>query len=761
MKKNLLLLLLSLLSFSTFAQKKIYVTESGSGTGDGSSWANAYNKNQLQLAIDEGYQNSPAEVWVGEGVYKPINPSFYLSDNVTIYGGFPANGGTMADRNPTAFPTVLSGEAGVEGDWADNLKHVIFTMNASNAAILDGFVITGGNAPVGQPAGGGIYIDGGNPVIRNCRLINNRAILGGAIGTYNANPTIINCTFINNVTSSSGGAILNYGSASYNANPAIINCTFYNNESSSGKALYNYGAAGHASPVVTNCIFWNTGGAAAINSEPGNSIVVQYSLLETTSNYTDGGNNVLNHDPKFLDAPNNDLRLSPCSPAMNSGLNSANPLDKDLAGQNRFQESSIDLGAFESAMLATPNLSYNGQTNITVNQGASNVVLNAPNCSGELAWVRTNPLASGTGAITVPTNLVATYVYTAVCKVGSCVSLPASATVVVQAGQEPPVVTGNFDGYLDKVECGTMRGWVWNKDTPNTPVSVEFFADGQSIGTTLADIYRQDLKDAGKGNGHHAYSFPTPESLKDGQNHSISANVLGTNYTLKWAPKTLNCPASGNPNPNPNPDPGNPPVSGNFEGFLDKVECGSFRGWAWDASQPNTPVSIEFFADGQSLGTALADIYRQDIKDAGKGNGKHVYFFPTPASLKDGQNHTISAKVAGSNYTLKWAPKTLNCPSGSRLATESAENRQPWAVTVLGNPVTGPEIELEVQNAQGQWLRIQLTDLTGKPVADTWLEVTQARQQTRLAIGTNPAAGLYLLRVAGPRQVRTVKVLKR
>ncbi|MGM9510379.1 right-handed parallel beta-helix repeat-containing protein [Larkinella sp. GY13] len=763
MKKNLLILFLSLLGFPALAQLKLYVTETGAGNGDGTSWANAYNQTQLQLAIDEGYQSGSAEVWVAQGTYKPpYNPSFYLSDGVTIYGGFPAGGGTMAQRNPTLHATVLSGEAGVDGDPADNLTHVIFTMNASNTAVLDGFVITGGNAPVGNPAGGGILNDGGSPTIRNCRFIGNRAVIGAAIANYNGSPTLINCTFIDNVSSNGGGAILNYASDSQYAFPTITNCTFYNNSASHGRVLYTYGAAGRSNPTLTNCILWNNGGATSIGSEAGNTVTIRYSALEDgTTYYTDAGNNITNHDPLFVDPAGNDLRLSPCSPLLNTGLASANTTEKDLAGQNRIQQNAIDLGAFEIAAMTAPNLSYNGQTNTTVAQNTPNIVLTAPNCSGELAWVRTNPLASGTGSITVPTDVLATYVYTALCKVGTCVSLPASATVtIVPPGQEPepPVVSGNFDGYLDKVECGSFRGWAWDKNQPNTPITLEFFADAQSIGTISANLFRQDLKDAGKGNGQHAYSFTTPQSLKDGQNHVISAKVQNSNYTLKWAPKMLNC---SNGNPNPDPPVVDPPVgSGNYEGYLDKVECSSFRGWAWDASQPNTPVSVEFFADGQSLGSIVADLFRQDIKDAGKGNGKHVYHFTTPESIRDAQPHLITAKVLNSNYTLKWAPKTLTCPSATRRAVESAENGTTWKVTVLGNPVTGQAFDTEIQNAEGQHLRFHLTDLNGRTITETWLEVDQAIQQNRLPFLNQPA-GMYLLRVAGSHQVQTIKILKR
>ncbi|RRB00664.1 hypothetical protein EHT25_20935 [Larkinella rosea] len=113
-------------------------------------------------------------------------------------------------------------------------------------------------------------------------------------------------------------------------------------------------------------------------------------------------------------------------------------------------------------------------------------------------------------------------------------------------------VTGDFEGYLDKVECGTIRGWVWDRNKPNTPFLLEFL-DGATIetetviGETNADIFRQDLKDAGKGNGNHSYSFTVPEKVKNNQAHTIWGRIKGSNYVLKGSPKPLTCQGSGTP----------------------------------------------------------------------------------------------------------------------------------------------------------------------------------------------------------------------
>ncbi|MFC5408242.1 putative Ig domain-containing protein [Larkinella bovis] len=419
--------------------------------------------------------------------------------------------------------------------------------------------------------------------------------------------------------------------------------------------------------------------------------------------------------------------------------------------------------------------------------------------------------------------------------------------------------TGSYEGYLDKVECESIRGWVWDRKAPNAPVIVEFYADGKAVGTTEASIYRDDLQKAGKGNGAHAYSFTTPSNLKDGKTHVISAKVLHSSYTLSWAPKNLTCEPSGQPvtnqspqvskalanfeatvgtalslsvgksnfmdpdgtiarvevsglpaglsynasaslisgtpttvttatvtvkatdnegasvttsfqllvkaastpekpapEPEPVPQPSNP-ATGSYEGYLDKVECGSIRGWVWDRKAPNAPVIVEFYADGKAVGTTEASIYRDDLQKAGKGNGAHAYSFTTPSSLKDGKTHVISAKVLHSSYTLKWAPQNLNCPSPARLSAEPTERG--LEVTVLGNPVSD-QIAVEVRGAAGKPVLFQLVDIRGRIVAEQRIESARGTEAQQFNV-SQEQPGMFLLRVASGIQFTTVKVLKR
>ena len=61
-----------------------------------------------------------------------------------------------------------------------------------------------------------------------------------------------------------------------------------------------------------------------------------------------------------------------------------------------------------------------------------------------------------------------------------------------------------------------------------------------------------------------------------------------------------------------------------------------------------------------------ADQFRQDLLEAGHGNGKHGFTSTLPASVKDGRTYPIRVNITGSNFTLEplaSTPQSVTCGS--------------------------------------------------------------------------------------------------
>ncbi|MDR0415508.1 MAG: right-handed parallel beta-helix repeat-containing protein, partial [Prevotellaceae bacterium] len=257
---------------TTLQAATYYVTPTGAGAKNGTSWDNAFGN--IQLAIDKAIADSTDEVWVKQGIYKPLalySPSNANSltwkSGVNVYGGFAGNETDRSQRSLDAKLTVLDGD------------------NVSRTAILQGFItfktlttwsgftLQNGVSPYyggiymyrnmaidhfiikdctnnasGNQSGGGVYITLANAaytptdsiIIRNSRIEGNKANYGGgiAIGTasYNTNtviPTVLieNTEIINNRAAVRGGGIMIEAKAGSEKNVVIRNCVIANNTS--------------------------------------------------------------------------------------------------------------------------------------------------------------------------------------------------------------------------------------------------------------------------------------------------------------------------------------------------------------------------------------------------------------------------------------------------------------------------------------------------------------------------------------------------
>jgi hypothetical protein len=122
LKYTLSLFLFFVFFIAPLSAKIIYVdADVIGGNDDGTSWQDSYSI--LQFAIGEAEYGDT--IWVAEGTYKPTNSSFRtiyfsLNNGVKWYGGFQGNETELSQRDYELYPTILSGDIGIQGDSTDN-----------------------------------------------------------------------------------------------------------------------------------------------------------------------------------------------------------------------------------------------------------------------------------------------------------------------------------------------------------------------------------------------------------------------------------------------------------------------------------------------------------------------------------------------------------------------------------------------------------------------------------------------------------------
>jgi len=58
---------------------------------------------------------------------------------------------------------------------------------------------------------------------------------------------------------------------------------------------------------------------------------------------------------------------------------------------------------------------------------------------------------------------------------------------------------------------------------------------------------------------------------------------------------------------------------------IDVFEQGLIAGWAYDATTPDRAVTVELLSTSGERLVCQADVFRQDLQEAGIGNGRHGF----------------------------------------------------------------------------------------------------------------------------------------
>lgn len=313
--------LLLLLSLPASAAVR-YVRSSATGSNNGTSWISAYR--ELKVAMEATQAGD--EIWVAAGTYYPdFNPTtgahtgdrslrFTLKSGVSYFGGFTGGETSRAQRNGTLNRTILSGDIGSRGVFADNTR-TIMTGNAVTGVVIEGFVFAGGNANDPAELGNGIVGGSGGAVylvtsaveFRSCSFVGNYAVYGGAIAMEpnagaSSTLSLVNCLLTANTALYRGGAV------QFQANLGqfnVTNCTIVNNTSARAAALGdNVVPCQFLNNIIHSNISTDKPWAGWMKVETGKAAVFVGSNNVLEEAFTPmGNNNVVTASPGFATRP--------------------------------------------------------------------------------------------------------------------------------------------------------------------------------------------------------------------------------------------------------------------------------------------------------------------------------------------------------------------------------------------------------------------------------------------------------------------------
>src|SRR5712691_1463279 len=279
-------------------------------------------------------------------------------------------------------------------------------------------------------------------------------------------------------------------------------------------------------------------------------------------------------------------------------------------------------------------------------------------------------------------------------------AMAVSTSMHLPAQGEPSVTDRNekaspaaeaLQGCIDEANGKRITGWIWNRLHPGEPIAVELIAGNTRLASVMANQYRSDLRQAGIGDGRHAFTIPLGMALLPQARHVLHLRCADTGAELPGSPvvieraverggsntaapalyepavpslpaaaseelvidsadevgeeaavgKTSEPVALGGADANP-PIPGpraelhtgpGPVVAPTLQSNIDFADWTGVKGWIWDPQEPDKRIALDLLDGETRLATVLATEYREDLEAAGIGDGRHGFSVPFSETL--------------------------------------------------------------------------------------------------------------------------------
>lgn len=104
-----------------------------------------------------------------------------------------------------------------------------------------------------------------------------------------------------------------------------------------------------------------------------------------------------------------------------------------------------------------------------------------------------------------------------------------------------------------------------------------------------------------------------------------------------------------------------PPPPPALEKILEKADTNEVVGLMWDRVAAKKEVKVDLYVDDAFIERRSADVYREDLRDRGFGDGRHGFRFVLPWWVRDGRPHIVEVREATTSEPIKGSPQTVEC----------------------------------------------------------------------------------------------------
>jgi hypothetical protein len=232
-------------------------------------------------------------------------------------------------------------------------------------------------------------------------------------------------------------------------------------------------------------------------------------------------------------------------------------------------------------------------------------------------------------------------------------------------------------------------------------VTVVATVRGEVVGRTRCDLYREDLRDGGHGDGHYAFDLGLPSGLHPDSAFTVFVEDLHHRFELTFSPSAPDlldgstlarseelgkeedsdsrpvAPGMGFSGFQPAlshiaadelrpADPIRVDVAvaqitpaPQYLGYIDRVVMHSIEGWAMDLLDPVRRVTVVATVNGEVVGRARCDLYREDLRSGGYGDGRYAFHLDLPRRLELGSSFEVHVDDVDHPFELMLAPGAI------------------------------------------------------------------------------------------------------